>query len=280
MTPAMATVRADCSADRAGTLTFDLTAPAPAPDSVLLLRRRGAAGGRPGGAVRIPLSRPAPGRLRAVLPAAAELAEGRWDTYVEEPGDEPAEAVVAPGLRDLRALVDRCPDTGAASVSARVPYPTPDGRLAVRSWVRAPHAEAGHVLAGPAGVAVHGVLYGVEAGEGAAVEARLPGGPDRVHSVPLTAPGPDGPAGSFAFTLPYAPPAAGPVDGVRLWQLWLVPAAGAAGVRISRILDDVWSRSKSFVYPTRAPAPGVLATPCYTSANDLCLRLEPGPANR
>ncbi|MFJ6237814.1 transferase [Streptomyces griseus] len=280
MTPATATVRADCSADRAGTLTFDLTAPAPAPDSVLLLRRRGAAGGRPGGAVRIPLSRPAPGRLRAVLPAAAELAEGRWDTYVEEPGDEPAEAVVAPGLRDLRALVDRCPDTGAASVSARVPYPTPDGRLAVRSWVRAPHAEAGHVLAGPAGVTVHGVLYGVEAGEGAAVEARLPGGPDRVHSVPLTAPGPDGPAGSFAFTLPYAPPAAGPVDGVRLWQLWLVPAAGAAGVRISRILDDVWSRSKSFVYPTRAPAPGVLATPCYTSANDLCLRLEPGPANR
>ncbi|MEU7738388.1 transferase [Streptomyces griseus] len=279
MTPATATVRADCSADRAGTLTFDLTAPAP-PDSVLLLRRRGAAGGRPGGAVRIPLSRPAPGRLRAVLPAAAELAEGRWDTYVEEPGDEPAEAVVAPGLRDLRALVDRCPDTGAASVSARVPYPTPDGRLAVRSWVRAPHAEAGHVLAGPAGVTVHGVLYGVEAGEGAAVEARLPGGPDRVHSVPLTAPGPDGPAGSFAFTLPYAPPAAGPVDGVRLWQLWLVPAAGAAGVRISRILDDVWSRSKSFVYPTRAPAPGVLATPCYTSANDLCLRLEPGPANR
>lgn len=67
MTPAMATVRADCSADRAGTLTFDLTAPAPAPDSVLLLRRRGAAGGRPGGAVRIPLSRPAPG-TRAPAP--------------------------------------------------------------------------------------------------------------------------------------------------------------------------------------------------------------------
>ncbi|MZG03640.1 transferase, partial [Streptomyces sp. SID5614] len=77
-------VRADCAADRAGTLTFDLTAPAPAPapDSVLLLRRRGAAGRKPGGTVRIPFSRPAPGRLRAVLPAAAELAEGRWDAYV------------------------------------------------------------------------------------------------------------------------------------------------------------------------------------------------------
>ncbi|MFF0571671.1 transferase [Streptomyces sp. NPDC004041] len=275
-------VRADCAADRTGTLTFDLTAPAPAPapDAVLLLRRRGAAGRKPGGTVRIPLSRPSPGRLRAVLPATTELAEGRWDAYVEEPGDESAGAVVEPGLRDLRALVDRRPDTGAASVSARVPYPTLDGRLAVRSWVRAPHAEAGAVLAGPAGMTVRGVLYGVEAGEGAAVEARLPGEPDRVHRVPLTAPDPDGPAGSFAFTLPYAAPAAAPAHEARLWQLWLVPAAGADGVRISRILDDVWSRNRSFVYPSHPAAPGVLATPCYTVDNDLCLRLEPAPADR
>ncbi|MFD4021116.1 transferase [Streptomyces sindenensis] len=272
-------VRADCAADRAGTLTFDLTAPAPAPDSVLLLRRRGAAGQEPGGTIRIPLSRPAPGRLRAVLPASAELAEGRWDAYVEKPGDEPAETVVEPGLRDLRALVDRCPDTSAVTVSARVPYPTLDGRLAVRSWVRAPHAEAGTVLAGPAGMTVRGVLYGVEAGEGAAVEARLPGEPDRVHRVPLTAPDPDGPAGAFTFTLPYAAPATGPVPEAQQWQLWLIPATGAPGVRISRILDDVWSRDKSFVYPGHPAAPGVRATPCYTTGNDLCLRLEPIPAD-
>ncbi|MEU5285412.1 transferase [Streptomyces sp. NPDC020755] len=281
MTPAIATVRADCVADPAGTLTFELTAPtpspAPTPASVLLLRRRGAAGGRPGGTVRIPLSGSGPGRLRAVLPASTELSEGRWDAYVEEPGSETARTV-EPGLRDLRALVDRSPDTGAASVSARVPYPTTDGRLALRCWVRAPHAEAGAVVVGPAGMTVEGVLYGVAVGEGAAVEARLPGDQDRAHRFPLTPAG--GAPGAFAFTLPYGPPAGGPVDGAQLWQLWLVPASGAPGVRISRILDDVWSRGKSFVYPTRAPVPGVLATPCYTTDNDLCLRLEPGPADR
>ncbi|UZI32116.1 transferase [Streptomyces sp. VB1] len=281
MTPAIATVRADCVADPAGTLTFELTAPtpspAPTPASVLLLRRRGAAGGRPGGTVRIPLSGSGPGRLRAVLPASTELSEGRWDAYVEEPGSETARTV-EPGLRDLRALVDRSPDTGAASVSARVPYPTTDGRLALRCWVRAPHAEAGAVVVGPAGMTVEGVLYGVTVGEGAAVEARLPGDQDRAHRFPLTPAG--GAPGAFAFTLPYGPPAGGPVDGAQLWQLWLVPASGAPGVRISRILDDVWSRGKSFVYPTRAPVPGVLATPCYTTDNDLCLRLEPGPADR
>ncbi|MFE7140860.1 transferase [Streptomyces sp. NPDC057644] len=282
-------VRADCAADRAGTLTFDLTdltdltdpAPAPAPASVLLLRRRGAAGRKPGGTVRIPLSRSGPGRLRAVLPAAAELPEGRWDAYVEEPGpdsSEPAETVVEPGLRDLRALVDRCPDSGALSVSTRIPYPTLDGRLAVRCWVRAPHAEAGSVVPGPSGMTAEGVLYGVEAGEEAVVEARLPGEPTRVHRFPLAAP--DGPSGGFVFTLPFAELVTGPVREEQLWQLWLVPAEGARGVRISRILDDVWSRNKSFVYPARPAADGVLATPCYTADNDLCVRLAPGPADR
>ncbi|MFD4799415.1 transferase [Streptomyces anulatus] len=279
MTPAIATVRADCAADPAGTLTFDLTVPAaaPAPAAVLLLRRRGAAGDRPGGTVRIPLDGSGPGRLRAVLPASTGLSEGRWDAYVEEPGSE-TPRTVEPGLRDLRALVDRSPDTGVASVSARVPYPTAGGRLALRCWVRAPHAEAGAVVVGPAGMTVEGMLYGVAVGEGAVVEARLPGDPARTHSFPLTPAG--GPSGGFAFTLPYGPPAEGPVHAAQLWQLWLVPAAGAAGVRISRILDDVWSRHKSFVYPVREAAPRVLATPCYTADNDLCLRLEPGPAGR
>ncbi|WP_369165692.1 transferase [Streptomyces sp. AFD10] len=271
-------VRVDCAADPAGTLTFDLTGPvAAAPASTLLLRRRGAAGAKPGGTVRIPLGDFGPGRLRAVLPASTRLAEGRWDAYVEEQGVEGTRAV-EPGLRDLRALVDRSPDTGAPGVSARVPYPTVDGRLALRCWVRAPHAEAGAVIAGPDGMTVEGVLYGATAGEGAAVEARLPGDPARTHTVPLTPAA--GSAGSFTFTLSYAPPAAGPVPEAQLWQLWLVPAAGAKGVRISRILDDVWSRHTSFVYPGFPAAPGVLATPCYTADNDFCLRLEPAPAGR
>ncbi|MFF7016964.1 MULTISPECIES: transferase [Streptomyces] len=264
------TVRADCAADPAGTLTFDL-APAIGPEAVLLLRRRGAAGTT----VRLPLSRTAPGRLRAVLEPSTELPEGRWDAYVEEPGSDRT-LTVRPGLRDLRALVDRTPATGTATISSRVPYPTLDGRLAVRCWFRAPHAEAGAVRVGPSGMSAEGVLYGVEAGEGAVVEARLPGKPARVHRVPLTASGE--PGGTFSFTLPYAPLATGPVAGDQLWQLWLVPSEDADAVRISRILDDVWSRDKSFVYPSRPAADGVRATPCYTAENDLCVRLSTRPA--
>ncbi|MFJ1594620.1 transferase [Kitasatospora albolonga] len=273
MTATATTVRADCAADPAGALTFDLApAAAPGPEAVLLLRRRGAAGSRPGGTVRLPLSRSAPGRLRAVLPHSTVLPEGRWDAYVEEPGTERT-LTVEPGLRDLRALVDRTPATGTATISSRVPYPTLDGRLAVRCWLRAPHAEAGAIRLGPSGMTVEGVVYGVTAGEGAVVEARLPGDPAQLHRVPLTASG--GPGG-FAFTLPYAPLVTAPVREEQLRQLWLVPSAGADAVRISRILDDVWSRKKSFVYPGRPAADGVSAVPCYTDDNDLCVRLTPG----
>lgn len=266
-------VRADCAADPAGALTFDLApaATVPGPEAVLLLRRRGATGTT----VRLPLTSTAPGRLRAVLPPSADIPEGRWDTYVEEPGSEHT-LTVLPGLRDLRALVDRTPDTGTATIRSRVPYPTLDGRLALRCWVRTPHAEAGAIRVGPSGMSAEGELYGVEAGEGAVVEARLPGEPARVHRVPLTASGQ--PGGGFAFTLPYAPLADGPVTEERLWRLWLIPSPGAKAVRISRILDDVWSREHTFVYPSRPVADGVLATACYSAANDLCVRLTPPTA--
>ncbi|WP_411083684.1 transferase [Streptomyces sp. cmx-18-6] len=267
------TVRADCAADPAGALTFDLSLDA-APESVLLLRNRGAAGRLPGGTVRLPLSRSGDGLLRAVLPSTTELPEGRWDAYVEEPGAEDT-VTLLPGLRDLRALVDRAPGIGPSGIGSRVPYPTLDGRLAVRCWLRAPHAEAGDVGLDASHLTVQGVLYGVEAGEGAEVEARLPGEPERAHRVPLTSSG--GPGGAFAFTLPYAPLTAEPVREEQLWQLWLIPAEGAKGVRISRILDDVWSRKKSFVYPGRPAAKGVVAAPCYTDDNDLCVRLKPVP---
>ncbi|MFI5726701.1 transferase [Streptomyces cyaneofuscatus] len=272
MTATATTVRADCAADPAGALTFDLApaATVPGPEAVLLLRRRGAAGTT----VRLPLTSTAPGRLRAVLPPSADVPEGRWDAYVEEPGSEHT-LTVLPGLRDLRALVDRTPDTGTATIRSRVPYPTLDGRLALRSWVRAPHAEAGAIRVGPSGMSAEGELYGVQAGEGAVLEARLPGEPARVHRVPLTA---SGQPGGFAFTLPYAPLAEGPVTEERLWRLWVIPSPGAKAVRISRILDDVWSREHTFVYPGRPVADGVLATPCYSAANDLCVRVVTGTA--
>jgi hypothetical protein len=271
---------ADCVADSAGGITFDITfdhTGAARPETALVLRRRtgtaaadGAAGAGPPGDcddVRLPLTEAGESRLRAVLPSTVELPEGQWDVRTGEAGEQ----AVRPGVRDVRALVDRIPDPGRVAV--RVPFPTGDGRLAVRSWVRAPHAEAGSVRCLRDSVTVEGLLYGVGLGEGAVVEARLRGS-DRVHRVAAT-----GRAGAFGCTLAYGPLAEEPVLRRRWWDLWLLPAPGAAAVRISRILDDIWDKQHIFVYPGHR-ADRWLATPCYSGDNDLCVRLDPPPAGR
>ncbi|MER5746759.1 transferase [Streptomyces sp. NPDC002225] len=273
--------RADCAVTSDGRITFDLdthgAGHGTAPE--LLLRLRGAKG-PDARTVRLPLDPLDDGRLRAVLPADAEYAEGRWDVHLRGPdaGDDGAVAV-EPGIRDLRRLVDPDPAPGAGRVAVRIPYPTLDGRLAVRCWLRAPHAEAGAVTLDGAAMTVRGRLHGARPGDGAHVEARQPGAGGRVLRVPA-APG-DG-DGAFAFTLPLDRLADGPVTAPQLWTLWLLPGAAEGGpdegVRISRILDDIWDRKKIHVYPGRSAGPGVRATPCYTTDNDLCVRLEPEPA--
>ncbi|WP_243869774.1 hypothetical protein [Streptomyces liangshanensis] len=260
---------ADCIADSAGGITFDV-AGAAGPAAALVLRRRdGAPADGTDREVRLPLTGGGgPGRaLRAVLPSTVHLAEGYWDVRTGADGEH----AVRPGVRDVRALVDRVP--GQDRVTARIPYPTGDGRLAVRSWVRTPHAEAGAIRCDRGTMTVGGVLYGAEARPGAVAEARLSGG-GRVHRVPVT-----GRGSSFAFTLPYALLADAPVERRLGWDLWLRPAPDADGIRISRILDDIWDKRNILVYPRFVrPSPDAWsATPCYTADNGLRVRLEPAP---
>ncbi|MFF9569186.1 transferase [Streptomyces sp. NPDC014685] len=269
------TPRADCTVGPDGGITFDLDRRRDEGGELpeLLLRRRGAKGAD--GTVRLALSPLRDGRLRAVLPGCTESAEGRWDVHLREPDADDGEAVaVLPGIRDLRLLVDRVPAAGRIAV--RIPYPTLDGRLAVRCWLRAPHAEAGPITLKDGALTVRGTLYGTELGADARVEARPPGADGRVLRAPVT-----GRDGTFACTLPVGGLLEGPLTGQQMWTLWLVPGAAAGGpaggVRISRILDDVWDRKKIFVYPARPVGEGVRATPCYSSDNDLCVRLEPAP---
>ncbi|MEU9013963.1 hypothetical protein AB0D12_30200 [Streptomyces sp. NPDC048479] len=250
------TPRADCVADAACGITFDL-AGAGSPDAVLVLKRHGKDATDE---VRLPLTPSGDGTSRAVLPSTVELAEGRWDVRTAD-GD-----AIEPGIRDLRALVDRAPEAGRIAV--RVPYPTADGKLAVRCWLRAPHAEAGDIGLSPerGAVTVEGRLHGAELGEGAVAEARLRSG-DRVHEVPVT-----GEGSTFAFALPCGPMAEVPVGKEQLWELWLRPAADAAAVRISRILDDIWDKRAIFVYP-KVTTDTCHAAACYTADNDLSVRL-------
>ncbi|WP_405684488.1 transferase [Streptomyces sp. NBC_01387] len=262
----------DCTADADGTLTFDLAA---AGATALVLKRRKA-----DDRVALALTAAPGDRLRAVLRADAVLAEGRWDAFTD--GGPAGEQRAEPGLRDLRKLVDRTPEPEATGVVAHLPYRTADGRLAIRSWTRSPHAEAGDLTVGGGALTLEGRLYGAELGPESTVEARLRGTRGQAYREPVT----DGGDGRFRCTLPYGPLAAGGTEGTRVWDLWLLPtgapdatrAAGTA-VRIGRILDDIADRKSVHVYPAASlggdsEEPDARATPYYTVDNDLSVRLE------
>ncbi len=107
--------RADCVADSAGGITFDIADA----DAHRTRPRAAAARLRPPEETRLPLTPADEGRFRAVLPSTVELAEGRWDAYI-------GRRAVEPGIRDVRALVEQVHEPDAP-VASRIPYPTADG---------------------------------------------------------------------------------------------------------------------------------------------------------
>ncbi|OEV07125.1 hypothetical protein, partial [Streptomyces nanshensis] len=183
--------RADCTADTAGGLTFDVrlseagpAAPCATGDPAMLLRLRGGEG--PADTVRLPLAPVGDeGTLRAVLPSIMSLPEGRWDAYVADGDEEPVRLL--PGVHDLRSLVDRVPRAGRTWLGVRIPYATKYGNLTVRSWLRWPHAEAGQLYVLDGGLVVRGRLYGA----GLSTTARLEAHPrDAAGTPPVSVPVP------------------------------------------------------------------------------------------
>ncbi|GHC79566.1 hypothetical protein [Streptomyces flavofungini] len=262
--------RADCIADSAGGLTFDVTDPGEAGAAHLLLRLRES---EPPVEVRLPLTPAADGSLRAALPSSVELAEGRWNAYAQVEGGEPRRLV--PGVNDLRSLVDRAPSGSRGHVAVRIPYATKQGNLSVRAWLRAPHAEVGELRIDDAGLTGHGRVYGTALTGAAHLEAVLRGDVARVLRAGVT---PGAAATDFGFTLPYAELA----DGEGVWDLWLSPAGDEGPrIRLARLLDDVADKKPIFTYPaTRVDCVGgqVEVGPYYTNDNDLAVRVAATPA--
>jgi hypothetical protein len=302
-TPGATAPRADCTADSAGGLSFDIALPGAAQrwDTALLLRLRDS---EPEESVRLPLeplshgtdgtdgadSADGPGDsvLRAVLPSTVRLAEGRWDAYLAVGESEPQRLL--PGCGDLRSLVDRVPRTDRTWLGVRIPYATKYGNLSVRSWLRWPHAEAGDLWPRNDGLTLHGRLYGAELTPTARLEARprRTAAPDTGEAPVVT--GEVTPAGTPAqghgFTAKLAYGDLLREDGAANdWQLWLRPGEDAEPVRVARILDDIADKHKILRYPARPVTAGgkdgepggdgaPTARPYYTGANDLAVRLE------
>ncbi|MEV0175989.1 hypothetical protein AB0I00_33375 [Streptomyces sp. NPDC050803] len=250
-----APLRADCIADSAGGLTFDVAARGAVDVAHLVLRRRDSHE-----EVGLPLAPAADGRLRAALPSTVALPEGRWDAYARVTDAEPRR--LAPGVTDLSSLAARTPTAGRGHVAVRIPYATRHGNLSVRSWLRAPHAEVGELRLRDAELTVHGRVYGCVLGPGSRAELRGRHAPVPVRRIGLTHEDAE-----FRLTVAYRTLEPG------LWDLWLRPG-GEDGphVRIARLLDDVADKRAVFTCPrarVRTPFGPVDAVPCYTRDNDL-----------
>lgn len=246
---------ADCIADSAGGLTFDVTETGEPGAALLVLRRR-----EGHEEVSLPLTPTGDGRLRAALPSGVALPEGRWDAYAQVAGGEPRR--LAPGVDDLRSLVARVPSGSLGHVAVRIPYATRHGNLSVRSWLRAPHAEAVELYRGERGLGVRGRVYGVPLASDAYAEVchRDAAGPPIRAEVAVE-------QAEFGFTVTYGALRPG------VWDLWLRPAGeGGPRVRIARLLDAIADKRPFLIHP-RVPVKTlygpVEAGPYYTRDNDL-----------
>ncbi|QIY76847.2 hypothetical protein HEP84_14245 [Streptomyces sp. RLB1-33] len=246
---------ADCIADSAGGLTFDVIETGEPGAALLVLRRR-----EGHDEVSLPLTPTGDGRLRAALPSGVALPEGRWDAYAQVAGGEPRR--LAPGANDLRSLVARVPSGSLGHVAVRIPYATRHGNLSVRSWLRAPHAEAVELYRGERGLGVRGRVYGIPLAPDAHAEVchRDTAGPLIRAEVAVE-------QVEFGFTVAYGALRPG------VWDLWLRPAGeGGPRVRIARLLDDIADKRPFLIHP-RVPVKTlygpVEAGPYYTRDNDL-----------
>ncbi|WP_443066158.1 hypothetical protein [Streptomyces sp. NBC_00523] len=257
-----------------GRLVVRVQLPLPASAQPRLLLQRRPKKGQPEETGRsLVLESARPDEWEAVLEADPALEEGRWDAYVVTGPDE-ERVPLLPGLRDLRGLMSGGDAVRYTPVAVRIPYATKDGRLAIRAWRRASHAEAGRITVGSGAMTVTARLYGAGLGEGAQVALVRRGRKANVVRVALSA----GEDQDFSFTVDYADLLAEAGEGApAVWDVFIHPCAEAPRVRVARLLDDVADRKTVFVYPAITLG-GVSVRPYYTLDNDLSLEVAPQPS--
>ncbi|MET9394914.1 transferase [Streptomyces sp. NPDC006624] len=257
--------RTHCAVDAEGRITFRLPH-GPAAGARLLLRLRPKKG-EPERTVRLLDLEPDPadGRLTGALEPLPALAEGRWDLYLL-PEPEAERQRLRPGLRDLRLLVDGHLADRPSPVAVRIPYVTQDGFLALRAWLRPAHAETHAVVLTDRALTVIARLHGAELREDATVRLRLRGTDTARELRPVI----DDDHKGFTFTAGPGDLAGAGGGAGRVWDAFVRPAAGAAPVRIGRLLDDVADRKHVHVLPALT-ADGSTLRPYYTVDNDLAI---------
>ncbi|MFM9590841.1 glycosyltransferase family 4 protein [Streptomyces scabiei] len=205
--------------------------------------------------------------LRVVLRRTEHtLAEGRWDCYVVPRGTTKRLRLTA-RLVEQAALVGRAPRVGRAGVGAWIPYPTADGFLALRTWLRPAHAEIDTVEVGEESVTVTATLYGDADAVREGAEVRALSRTDTAYDFTVVARA----VGErvVRFTVPYGEIMARRAVEHDLWDLRV------AGVPVGRIGGDVVERRKTDLVPARvfphAERGRTRVRPYFTVRNELAL---------
>ncbi|WP_171164169.1 glycosyltransferase [Streptomyces sp. I05A-00742] len=256
---------ARCAVGADGSLLFRLRADQlTADDTHLLLRHRGSKGKE---SVRVPLQRRAGAAWAEarVERAGHTLPEGRWDTYAERKGDKSRRRLTAV-LVEQKALLGLELAAGPAGVVSWVPYGTSDGFLAVRTWLRAEHAEATEVRMDDDAVTLTVAAHGTELRDGAELIARLRGGDGEAGDVRAPLEGGTG-------RIPHGPLWRRRGAEQDLWDLSVRPGAGAAPIRLGRLTGDFADRKGIDTFPA-ADRDGVRLRPFFTVTNDLTISVK------
>ncbi|MFV0136024.1 glycosyltransferase [Streptomyces sp. HMX87] len=178
----------------------------------------------------------------AVIARRGALAEGLWEFAASAEGREKPLRVEH---CDVRNLVAPAWEAGPEGLQVLLPYQEKDGRLRVRSRVRAEHAEASRVDVRERDVLVEGEYWGAESvttdGVVTAVNRRER---KRVLSFPVAwAEGT-----RFRCEIPLAALVAEHGDGEEVWDVWVRPTAGGPA-RVGKLATDILEPHKVFRYP-------------------------------
>ncbi|MFI6014624.1 glycosyltransferase [Streptomyces sp. NPDC051243] len=266
-------VTVSCQVMPGGSLAFEASADQLAPGAwklVLHPRNKSSAD-----APQLPLEQAdtaGDGRARAVLDKRHwELAEGDWDVFLQRASGSRRRPLRA-GLVETARLLDPAA-LGSADAGGRtwIPYPTEEGGLAVRTWLRPAHAEVSAVQVDDEAIRLTGSLHGktarahhyrfvarLQANGGHLIDASCH--VDRY--------------GRFRIALPVDVVAELHPGEEALWDLRL-SAYGGPEIRLAMVTGDLVDRPDVSVFPAiRCAGPGGVLSlrPQLTREHDLVLK--------
>ncbi|CQR64101.1 glycosyltransferase family 4 protein [Streptomyces leeuwenhoekii] len=219
----------------------------------LVLRRSG----KNGEEHRFPLSDSG----EALVAWDAGLPHGTWEAALASPsGGEVPLTTDGYGCDTRDLLAVELPRPHGHPLALLLPHRHDDGRLRVRSALRAVHAEVGPVRVDDQAVRLRAELWGATLGRGAVVEAVHRRDKERV----LTFEARDAGDGAFEAVVDCAALARehGEEDGKEaIWDFWIRPEEGAPRAALAKLATDVLKPIDVFTFPRPVLTSGAVARP-------------------